>query len=96
MERRKFMREFKLEASYRDIRCHSSADTVRQALIGNYREEHLFALAQAVELYEVYQAKVATCDEKIEGLLERLKQLGRAPAATVNRVLVDPNLRSLL
>ena len=32
-------------ASYRDIRCHSSAETVRQALIGNYREEHLFALA---------------------------------------------------
>jgi hypothetical protein len=67
-------------ASYRDIRCHSSAETVRQALIGNYREEHLFALAQAVELYEVYQAKVATCDEKIEGVLERLKQPGRAPA----------------
>jgi transposase len=44
-------------ASDRDIRCHSSADTVCQALIGNYREEHLFALAQAVELYEVYQAK---------------------------------------
>src|SRR5437660_7970937 len=67
-------------ASYRDIRCHSSAETVRQALIGNYREEHLFALAQAVELYEVYQAKVATCDEKIEGVLERLKQTCRAPA----------------
>src|SRR6266700_5780483 len=67
-------------ASYRDIRCRSSAETVRQALIGNYREEHLFALAQAVELYEVYQAKVATCDEKIEGVLERLKQPGRAPA----------------
>jgi hypothetical protein len=29
-------------ASYRDIRCHSSAETVHQALIGNYREEHLF------------------------------------------------------
>jgi len=25
-------------ASYRDIRCHSSVETVRQALIGNYRE----------------------------------------------------------
>ncbi len=67
-------------ASYRDIRCHSSVETVRQALIGNYREEHLFALAQALELYEVYQAKVATCDEKIEVVLERLKQPCRAPA----------------
>jgi transposase len=60
--------------------CHSSAETVRQALIGNYREEHPFALAQAFELYEVYQAKVATCDKKIAGVLERLKQTCRAPA----------------
>jgi hypothetical protein len=38
---------------------HMTHILIRQALIGNYREEHLFALAQAVELYEVYQAKVA-------------------------------------
>jgi transposase len=67
-------------ASYRDIRCHSSAETVRRALVGNYREEHLFGLAQAVELYEIYQAKVATCDEKIADVLERLKAISRAPA----------------
>ena len=54
--------------------CHSSAETVRQALIGNYREEHLFALAQAIELYEPYQPNVATCDETIEGVLERSKK----------------------
>jgi transposase len=41
-------------ASYRDIRCHASIDTIRQALVGNDREEHIFALTQAVELYDVY------------------------------------------
>jgi transposase len=41
-------------ASHRDRRCHASVETVCQALIGNYREEHIFALAQAVELYDVY------------------------------------------
>src|SRR3954469_17453745 len=39
-------------ASYRDRRCHASVETVRQALIGNDREEHVFALAQA--LYDFY------------------------------------------
>jgi hypothetical protein len=60
-----------------------SAETVRQALIGNYREEHLSALAQAVELLRSLQAKVATCDEKTAGVLERLKQTTRAPAEPI-------------
>ena len=51
-------------ASYRDVRCHATVETVRQALVGNDREEHVFALTQAVELYDVYQAKVADCDKK--------------------------------
>ena len=42
-------------ALQRDRRCHSSVETVCQALIGNYREEHIFALTQAVELYDVYK-----------------------------------------
>jgi transposase len=53
-------------ASYRDVRCKASEDTVRQALTGNYRPEHLFALRQALELYDSYQAKVAECDREIE------------------------------
>src|SRR5882724_8050943 len=39
-------------AQHRDIRCRSSQQTIAQSLIGNYRDEHLFALRQAVELYE--------------------------------------------
>lgn len=31
-------------ASHRDRRCHASVETVCQALIGNYREEHVFAV----------------------------------------------------
>src|SRR6201987_3631009 len=37
----------------REGRCHASAETIRQALVGNYREEHVFALTQALELYDV-------------------------------------------
>jgi len=66
-------------ASYRDVRCHASVETVRQALVGNDREEHVFALTQALELYDVYQAKVAACDKQIEAILERLKQSAVPP-----------------
>ncbi len=66
-------------ASYRDVRCHASVETVRQALVGNDREEHIFALTQALELYDVYQAKVAACDKQIEAVLERLKQSAVPP-----------------
>jgi transposase len=72
-------------ASYRDIRCHSSAETVRQALVGNYREEHLFVLAQALELYEVYQAKVAACDERIADVLQQLKARSSAPTKPIGK-----------
>ena len=69
-------------ASQRDRRCHASVETVCQALIGNYREEHIFALTQAVELYDVYQTKVLTCDTQIEAILKRLKQNARPPKAS--------------
>jgi hypothetical protein len=54
-------------AEFRDRRCHASEDTI-EALIGNYRPEHVFALRQALELYDFHQAKVAECDVEIEGL----------------------------
>ena len=67
-------------ASYRDARCHASVETVRQALVGNVREEHIFALTQAIELYDVYQAKVAACDGQIEAILTRLRSSATPPA----------------
>src|SRR6195952_565972 len=66
-------------ASYRDVRCHASVETVRQALVGNDREEHIFALTQALELYDVYQAKVAACDGQIEAILTRLRSSATPP-----------------
>ena len=40
----------KLVAENRHGGCHTSAEVLRQSLVGNYRAEHLFALQQAVEL----------------------------------------------
>jgi hypothetical protein len=52
-------------ARNRDERCQNSTVTIAKSLVGNYREEHLFALRQAVDLYETYQAKIADCNQAI-------------------------------
>jgi len=67
-------------ASYRDPRCHATRETIGAALSGNDREEHIFALTQALELYDVYQTKVADCDVRIKAVLDRLKAAATEPA----------------
>lgn len=52
-------------AELRHKRIKSDAATIAKALEGDYRREHLFALRQAVELYDYYQQKIAECDEEI-------------------------------
>jgi transposase len=41
-------------AAHRDQRCHASVEEIAKALAGNWREEHIFALAQALDLFEAY------------------------------------------
>ena len=66
-------RDPKVLARNRHELCKNSTTTIAKSLVGNYREEHLFALRQAVELYEMYQAKIADCDQAI------IKQLEKQP-----------------
>lgn len=60
-------------AALRDGRCKHSAATIAEALRGDWREEHLFALDQAVELIDAYQAKIAACDTRIQAHLQRFE-----------------------
>ncbi len=57
-------------------RCKHSEATIAEALRGDWREEHLFALEQAVELVEAYQAKIAACDARIQTHLQRFEDRG--------------------
>lgn len=59
-------------ASYRDGRCKASVETIAQALEGNYRPEHLFAIEQAVALYDPHHERVVVCDRRIEAALAQL------------------------
>jgi transposase len=73
-------------AEFRDRRCHATEDTIREALIGNYRPEHVFALRQALELYDFHQAKVAECDVEIEAVLRGLNEQRVTPEAPLPAV----------
>lgn len=67
-------------AAMRDVRCKASVETVCSALSGNYQPEHLFALSQALALYDFYQARLVECDNRIELTLNSLNTRTQAPA----------------
>jgi hypothetical protein len=73
-------------AEFRDIRCKSSIETITEALTGNYRPEHVFALRQAVELYDFYSSKVGECDREVERCLRELNEQREPPAASLPKV----------
>lgn len=66
-------------AEFRDVRCKASVATIGEALTGNYRNEHVFALRQAVELYDFYTAKVDECDREVESCLKALNERKEPP-----------------
>lgn len=59
-------------AAHRDIRCHSSTETIGASLIGIDRDEHNFALTQSLDLCDFYHTKVAECDGKLEAAVAAL------------------------
>lgn len=45
---------------------------MRAALEGTWKEEHVFALRQAYELWQSYQSKIGECDRAIQTVLEAM------------------------
>jgi transposase len=78
-------------AKFRDWRIHASEEQIAKSLRGNWREEHLFSLAQALRLFDTYQGLISECDQRLEqalamlahhaGILEPNKRKGRAKNA---------------
>jgi transposase len=81
-------------ACLRHYNCHSNAETIAKALTGSYRAEHLFALDQALALYDAYHEKASACDVRIEAVLKELsihrgRDHGSAPPASRRRNRTD-------
>ena len=78
-------RDPKVLARYRHSRVKASAAEVTRALTGNWREEHLFVLSQALAMYDDIARHLGECDARLQMLLGELGQhkldLGKAPKA---------------
>jgi transposase len=60
-------------AQLRNPHCKSSQEMIAKALTGNWKEEHLFALQQALELYDFYTHQLAACDAQIQQHFSTMK-----------------------
>ena len=81
-------------AAFRDIRCHSSIEVIKAALVGNDRDEHIFALSQSLDLYAFYQVKIEDCDRKLEAAVAALTvkapgDVAALPEARIKRKQVN-------
>jgi transposase len=57
-------------ASYRNRQCKHNEAEIAKSLEGHYKREHLFALKQAVELYDFYDQQLCDCDAELEALYQ--------------------------
>jgi transposase len=50
------------------------ADRLLASLQGTWRDEHIFALTQAITAWDFYQARIVECDVKIEQVMTEMSQ----------------------
>jgi transposase len=60
-------------ARFRNRRCASSTEEIAKALTGHDQPEHVFALRQALALYDVYTDQLRECDADIERRFQAIK-----------------------
>lgn len=58
-------------------------EQVRSALIGNYQQQHLFALKQAYQAWCFFEQQIISCDKEIEHVMQRLNQ-GKTPPKEIS------------
>ena len=89
-------------AQYRDRRVKADIQTLTKSLRGNWREEHLFALTQALERYDFVHRQISACDQQIAAALDRLAQSDppeqalQAPARTSRQRILQSALYRML
>jgi transposase len=71
-------------ARFREPGCKKSEAEIAKSLEGFYKREHLFALKQALELYDFYDHELQACDAELEAMYQEFdppKDPGTPPPA---------------
>ena len=83
-------------AGFRDGRCKADAATIAASLRGNWRDEHLFALAQALARHDMLQGQIEACEARIDAELERHAPADTAPIPRSRERALRERLRGML
>lgn len=67
-------RDGKVLAKMKNVRIRAPEADIEKSLRGNWRPEHLFALGQAMALFDAYGEQLAACDRQLEAMLSALQQ----------------------
>ena len=67
-------------AAMKNVRIRASVDEIAKSLQGNWRAEHLFALKQALAMFDFIGTQLAECDREIEQQLQSLQVHDGEPA----------------
>jgi len=78
--------------------CRRTAQDIVQALTGTWRDEHLFVLAQSLDLYDHYTAKMTECDHRLDQQFSSMKPRfdveGEPPAPPTSRTKKNSNSKN--
>lgn len=74
-------------AKLRDKRCANDEKTIARALRGTWRDEHLFALRQAVASWRHYQAQITEADRAIQAAVAAIDDRPDADISTLPPLL---------
>jgi len=85
-------------AELASLRVKSTKDEIAKALVGEWRPEHLYCLAQAHGMYLRYKTEIAQCDTKLAEELEKLPsrvdpELKPMPAKMDRKKSINEKLR---
>ena len=79
------VRDAKQLARHRQRRVKANEAEIARALQGNWREEHLFVLKQALAMYDDIRRHLAECDARLDALLDARStakvDIGKLPRA---------------
>ena len=83
-------------ARYRDRRCRADEETLSASLQGNWRDEHLFALEQALTRHDMLQGQIQACEARIDAELDELARDGAVDGSLPARTVRERALRRRL
>jgi transposase len=72
-------------AAYRDRRIKASEADIAASLQGNWRDEHLFELKQALQAFDFCAGQLQECDSEIQRVMRSLQQHEGTPEAGKKR-----------